>query len=247
MRISAISDVHIKRPHDDADQLLMSFLKHPLVGKSDYILLLGDIFDLMCGPHQKYLEDYAHIFDQINELVKQGKRVHFIEGNHDVHLEKLFLRYWTNGEVLPKQSPVLEEIAGKKYYFSHGDEHDIDNDSYHQYKSLILSSPLRVVANYLMPYEVLHFIGEKASNLSRKKGRKSFDEEKVRLKFREGVETVVRGSDLDFVIGGHSHVKDDFLMSNNRTRYLNNGYALKTKTFITISDHQVEFIALDEI
>ena len=59
MKIVAISDVHVKVPHDDADHLLCRFLTNPIVTSADYILLLGDIFDLMCGPHKAYLENFG--------------------------------------------------------------------------------------------------------------------------------------------------------------------------------------------
>jgi UDP-2,3-diacylglucosamine hydrolase len=244
MRISAISDVHVKNPFDAADNLLSDFMGHPLVLESDYIFLLGDIFDLMCGSHEEYLKIYKHLFDKMDKLMKAGKKLYFIEGNHDVHLEKLFSMYWKNGELIPSQKPLIEEINGKRYYFSHGDEHDVYNQAYHRYKKFILSPPLRLVANYLMPYMVLNFIGERASILSRKKGSRKFDEEKVKLKFRQGVESTLGSQNLDFVIGGHSHVKDNHLMTNGRTYYLNNGYALKSKSFLTINDHQVSFIDL---
>ena len=90
MKIVAISDVHVKTPHDDADRVLCNFLTNPTVTTSDYVLLLGDIFDLMCGPHKEYLEKFGHIFDLIDNLIKKGKKVLFFEGNHDVHLAKLF-------------------------------------------------------------------------------------------------------------------------------------------------------------
>lgn len=244
MQVSAISDVHVKSPHDAADQLLLKFLTHQVVIESDYVLLLGDIFDLMCGPHRQYLNDYSHLFDAMDTLLKAGKKIYFLEGNHDVHLEKLFALYWKNGELIPQQEPVLENIEGKQYYFSHGDEHDVDNVAYHRYMNFIHTPPLKFVANFVMPYAVLNFIGERASKISRKKGSRRFDEDKVRQKFRKGVETTTDSRNLDFVIGGHSHVKDNVILSNGRTRYLNNGYALKTNTFISINNHEVSFIDL---
>ncbi|MGE3608941.1 MAG: UDP-2,3-diacylglucosamine diphosphatase [Bacteriovoracaceae bacterium] len=239
MKISAISDVHVKYPHDEADRLLMSFLNHPEVQSSDYVLLLGDIFDLMCGPHRQYLEKFEHIWTSIDDLIRSGRKVFFFEGNHDVHLEKLFKKYWPNGEVVAKQEPVIQEIEGKLYYFSHGDEHEIDNTSYQNYKRLILSGPLKFVANHLMPYQVLHMIGERASKRSRKKGSKLFDAEKVKFRFRDGVSKTTDGK-FHFILGGHSHVQDLHHVGVDSI-YINNGYALKTKTFILITDHQVSF------
>ena len=243
MKIAAISDVHIKRPNDEADKLLTAFLSHPDVKSSDYILLLGDIFDLVVGPHDEYLNMYPHLFGRLDELQKAGKKVMFFEGNHDVHLEKLFKKMWKHDEVLITQEPKIEMIDGKKYYFSHGDEHEIDNHSYHRYMRFIRSKPLKFVADYIMPYSLLNFLGERASKISRKKGSKKFDAEGVRAKFRHGVAVTTKG-EFDFVLGGHSHVKDQFEIPGSHSLYLNNGYALNSKTFLVIDNHQASFVAL---
>lgn len=243
MKIAAISDVHIKSPHDEADKLLMSFLNHPRVQDSDYILLLGDIFDLMVGPHKAYLTGYNHLFARMTELHKSGKKIYFFEGNHDVHLERLFKKLWPHDEVKITQEPVTETIEGKKYYFSHGDEHEVDNLSYHRYIKFIRSKPLKFVADYIMPYAVLNFFGERASKMSRKKGSRKFDVEGVRAKFRSGVQITTQGK-FDFVLGGHSHVQDQYKLPDSETIYLNNGYALKTGTFLLIDNHQPQFVSL---
>jgi UDP-2,3-diacylglucosamine hydrolase len=239
MKVSAISDVHVKNPHDPADKLLCTFLKHPLVRSSNYVALLGDIFDLMCGPHDEYLEKFSHIFDLMHELSQTGVRVMFFEGNHDVHLEQLFKKRWPEPKIKLSQTALVEMIEGKTYYFSHGDEHEIDNLSYQKYKKIILSPPLKFVANHLMPYKLLHFLGERASKLSRKKGSREYVEDVVREKFRLGVKKTTKG-DFNFVLGGHSHVKDVFKI-NQESMYLNNGYAIKSKTFLLIENHKVSF------
>lgn len=240
MKVSAISDVHVKYPGDEADKLLMSFLNHPKVQDSDYVLLLGDIFDLMCGPHKEYIASYRHIFNAMSDLQKKGKKLFFIEGNHDVHLEKLFKMIWPHNEVVISQEPIVECIDGKKYYFSHGDEHEVNNHSYQKYKNFIISPPLKFVADFIMPYSVLNFIGERASKVSRKKGSKKFDAEGVRAEFRFGVNETTKGQ-FDFVIGGHSHVQDQYPIPGSNSVYLNNGYAQNSKTFIHIDDHKVVF------
>lgn len=243
MKIAAISDVHVKVPHDEADKLLMQFLSHPEVKSSDYILLLGDIFDLVVGPHDQYLKQYDHLFKKLKELKSDGKKIFFFEGNHDVHLEKLFKKAALFPGVVVTQKPLVEEISGKKYYFSHGDEHEVDNLSYHRYIRFIRSRPLKFVADHLMPFAVLNFFGGRASQISRKKGSRTFDVEKVRAKFRDGVMRTTEGR-YDFILGGHSHVKDEYLIPGTSCTYVNNGYALKSRTFIFIQDHEVKFVPL---
>ncbi len=243
MRLAAISDVHVKVPNDEADRLLSKFLVHPEVLSADYVLLLGDIYDLMVGPHTQYFHQFRHHFQAMDELLRLGKKVYFFEGNHDVHLEKLFRDVWKNADVIVSQQPVVLELNGKTYYVSHGDEHEVDNLTYHRYIRFIRSKPLKFVADYLMPYGVLNYIGRRASKVSRKKGLKRFDAEGVRHTFREGVRKTTEGK-FDFVLGGHSHVKDLYQIPGTPSLYLNNGYALNSGTFICIHDHEVKFLPL---
>lgn len=243
MKIAAISDVHVKRPHDEADQLLLSFLTHPEVQSSDYIVFLGDIFDLMCGPHKEYAESYPHLFNVIAELKQKNKKIFYFEGNHDLHLSGLFKKIWNHEVMTISQTPIIEIIDGKKYYFSHGDEHEVDNTSYHRYMKVVRSAPLKFVANHLMPYSVLKFVGERASQMSRKKGSRSFDAEIVRETFRQGVQQTTKGK-YDFVLGGHSHVQDHYKLPETEATYINNGYALQSRTFILIENHILRFVPL---
>lgn len=242
-KIVAISDVHVKQPGDDSDKLLSRFLAHPEVQSAHYILLLGDIYDLMCGPHEEYLKLFGHHFDLLKLLGAQNKKVYFFEGNHDVHLKQLINKVCKNGEIILSQEPILEMIDDKLYYFSHGDEHEVDNISYHRYIKIIRSAPLEFVANRIMPYHVLKFLGENASKLSRKKGSKVFKAESVKERFRSGVLKTIP-EDVDFVLGGHSHVKDEFNFPGKKTIYINNGYAPQTKTFICIEDHKIKFLSI---
>lgn len=243
-KIVAISDVHVKKPGDSSDHILMQFLSHPEVLSADYILLLGDIYDLMCGPHEEYLKLFHHHFEKLRELGSKGKKIYFFEGNHDVHLEQLFSKVWKNGEVIVSQVPILEVIDGRVYYFSHGDEHEVDNISYHKYIKFIRSGPLKFFANHVMPYKVLNLVGKNASKLSRKKGSKQFNAEKVRGRFRAGIVQTIK-ENIDFILGGHSHVQDQFLVPGTQSIYVNNGYAPHTKTFIHIEGHKVQFLSLN--
>lgn len=242
MKVAAISDVHVKVPHDDADHLLCHFLTHPEVTSADYIVLLGDIFDLMCGPHEEYLSDFGHIFDLMDELQRKGKKVLYYEGNHDIHLEGLFKKRWPQGEITTNQYPETFEIDGKIYYFSHGDEHEVNNESYQRYKALLLTKPLKFVANQIMPYSLLNYLGTRASKMSRKRGSKEYNEEVVRQNFRNGVTQITQGK-YNFILGGHSHVKDVFAI-NEYSTYVNNGFALRSKSFVLIDNHFVSFPSL---
>ncbi len=248
MSISIISDVHISVESDDAHKTMMSFFDHRLVQDSDSVYLLGDIFDLMVGNHKGYLEKHSQFFEKLGDLLVSGKEVRYFEGNHDLHLEKLIKAYLKKNNIDDSKFFVHTEFHelqrwGRKHFFDHGDNIEIGNIEYKKYKAFITHPVLRFVANYIMPYSVLHYFGERASKNSRERGYLDFDEESVRRSYRDAAK-VVAAKGYDYIVCGHSHVKDDY--SEGSFVYLNNGYAPASKSFILLDSSGHKFVNLEE-
>lgn len=251
MKCSIISDLHIKKSTDAGYKVILDFLRHPLVKSSDKVYLLGDVFDLMCGDHPEYFKLYEDYFSALKELLKGGVEVYYVEGNHDLHLGKLYQRFFReygfNGSNFHLvKGAIHEEINGKKVYLSHGDEIQQGNWGYKIYKTLIHSAPLSHVANKIVPLSLLDLLGTKASKISRKNGSQKFDFIAVRDNFRIG--SILKAQNgYEIIICGHSHIKDDFVLSDVKKefRYLNNGQAAETKCFIHLDQDRAEFISLN--
>jgi UDP-2,3-diacylglucosamine hydrolase len=249
MKFSAISDVHIKLSGDNAEDLLLAFLRNPDVQSSDVIYLLGDIFDLMIGPMSQYFLRYQNYFDEIKKLIKSGKRICYIEGNHDFHLEKLYKSFFKVhpelDSTLFSMAPFFEmQDAGKSIYFCHGDDIELNNPGYRLYKSLVTSVPLRYYANYLMPHFLIKGFGEYSAEKSRKRNNKRYstvsDLTPVKNNFRQSAEAFNKEHPHQIIVCGHSHVKDHYI-SINGFEYVNNGYAQHTKTYISIENGNISF------
>ena len=95
------------------------------------------------------------------------------------------------------------------------------------------------IADYVMPLTVLDYLGAKASKKSRSYGERSYNEEEVRRKFREGIEQRL-GPKVDVIVGGHSHVVDEY--SFNGTTYLNNGFPPKSRKFSLVNARESRLI-----
>lgn len=249
MKISSISDVHVKKSGDNAEKLLLSFLRSPDVAASDVIFLLGDIFDLMVGPHSQYFVHYQSYFDEIKKLIKHGKKICYIEGNHDFHIEKLYENFFSMNPELDAnlfQISSFFEITdkGKKFYFAHGDDVELGNPMYKIYKKIVTSPPLRYFANYLVPHFVMKNVGEYSSNVSRKKNNKKYSMEADLLpvleNFRQSAEVFFNKMPVEIIVLGHSHVKDHYV-SPRGFQYVNNGYVQHTKTYVSIDDGNISF------
>jgi UDP-2,3-diacylglucosamine hydrolase len=249
MKFAAISDVHIKRAGDPAEVLLLAFLRNPDVQSSDVIFLLGDIFDLMIGPHTQYFVRYQAYFNEIKKLIKNGKRICYVEGNHDFHLKELYRKFFLiNSDLdasLFSMAPFFElDNAGKKVYLAHGDDIELNNPNYKLFKAIVTSIPLRYYANYLMPHFLIKSIGEFSSERSRKRNNKRYKAEAdltpVMDNFRLSAEVFFKKRPFQIMVLGHSHVKDLYV-SPSGFSYANNGYAQHTKTYISIVDGDISF------
>jgi len=241
MAIYAISDIHVKTDGLNSE-VLKSFISLDFKD-GDIIYFLGDIFDLLIGPHSQYYELFDWYFEKLKELVASGIEIHYFEGNHDFHLEKLL----GNLGISVHKSPIVKEYYGEKILFCHGDEIEIGNPSYKVYKSFVTSRPLNIIANYIMPFRVLNYIGENASKKSRKRNKNRYgnpqDNHIIRDKFREAASIAANKFKTDIVICGHSHFKDDF--SWDSKRYLNCGYLPITNNYIKIEEGQISFNPLN--
>ena len=249
MKFSIISDVHVKKPGDSAEELLLRFLSTKDVESSDVIFLLGDIFDLMIGPHSQYLLRFQLFFDKIEKLLNKGVKICYVEGNHDFHIKKLYQAFFKLHAHLDnsnfKMAPFFEfQDNGKKIYLAHGDDIELGNPEYRAFKSLVTSRPVEIFANYLMPHLFIKSLGEFSSEQSRKRNNKRYSSDSdltpVKEKFRKSVEFFHATNSVEIIVLGHSHVKDHYV-SPNGFEYVNNGYAQHTKTYISIINGDVCF------
>jgi UDP-2,3-diacylglucosamine hydrolase len=249
VKISIISDVHVKHEDDQAMHLLLSFLRNPDVESSDAIFLLGDIFDLMIGPHSQYFSRFTSYFQEVKKLLEMNKKIYYIEGNHDFHIQKLYKKFFDVHKNLNKENfkmasefTILDQ--GKRIYLSHGDNIEIENFNYRLFKGFVTSPPLSYYANNLMPYFLITLVGEKSSAASRKRNNARYSKESdlapVKDKFRRSVELFNKKAPHEIFVCGHSHVKD-YYISDKGFEYINNGYAQHSKTYISIENGHVGF------
>lgn len=253
MIITSISDVHIKESSDQNFQLLQKFFEHESVISSQYIILNGDIFDILIGGKAQYLKKYDAFFHLIKKAISRGAIVVYIEGNHDFHIERL-IRKSVKKLKLNKSSFVHVksyfdiEIDGKVIRFTHGDDVEIENESYRKYKKKINNKFVKFLGDYIVPFRLIEWIGHNASNKSRESNVNRYElsvegQEFIRDKFRRSSEDYFSRNLIDGLVCGHSHCKDYYKLSDGRY-YVNNGFAPASKSFIKVTEDGAEFIDL---
>jgi len=240
MKFTTISDVHIKAPGDRSECLMMKFLLSDEVQNSDSIYLLGDIFDLMIGPHIDYIKKYSLVFNKLKELSVKGKEIHYFEGNHDFHFRKLIEN---NENWFYHDGPFLLESSYKKILFAHGDELELNNKSYQKYRSFIRSRFIKLAAEDLVPYRIVDRVGVYFSKKSRERNIKNYgnhsENSSIKNKFRENISRAFSDYEFpDIIICGHSHCFEQW--RGEGFEYYNNGFLPSTQKFFFFDGKNIE-------
>jgi len=122
--IIVVSDIHLGHEKSNHEDFLV-FLKSELVklDKNDHLVLLGDILEFWRGQNVQAALENKEIFEELNKL-NQRTHVHYIIGNHDYSILKLY----ENSKKFPFVK-VTKNLRipdnGTNYYFVHGYELDV--------------------------------------------------------------------------------------------------------------------------
>ena len=168
----------------------------------DHLVLAGDIFDLMVGSSSFYADKYSSYFNQLNACIRSGVTVHYIEGNHDFHLRKLFPAQVDFQEEAIILTDAYNNQRKKQLYIAHGDLVDREDESYLRLRKLLRSRFIKNLAEWI-PGALTEKIG---LTFSRSTEQKALDgaHPGVREKFRNFARKKYEEG-YDFVVLGHCH------------------------------------------
>lgn len=162
MRALFLADAHLCKPSDQNYQALLTFLDEQC-GKTDLLVLLGDIFEFWIGK-TTVTENYAPLIDAFERMQRQGTKLVYVEGNHDFHLGPVFTQR-LNCQVFPDGGSI--DLEGKKVFLAHGDLANPDDTGYRRLRKFLRSDPVRFLIHNL-PNRLLMVIGDRAGHESRK-------------------------------------------------------------------------------
>lgn len=181
---------------------------------------MGDIFDILIGPKPFWKKIHPEFFGLLTGIVQTGKKVVWVQGNHDFQLARLVrplgVHWIDEGELLRRENVSI--------YLSHGDLADW-TEKLHPLWRAFLSSWMMSVFIFLLPNrfaeKVLYPFALKLSRGSRKLSLKTDRVEKARQIFRSYANRLARKHRAQVILLGHSHIIDDHALEAGR--YLNFG------------------------
>lgn len=165
MRAIFLADAHLCRPSDQNYQAMLTFLDEQC-GKTDLLVLLGDIFEFWIGK-ATVVDDYVPLIEALERVHHSGARLVYVEGNHDFHLGPVFTRR-LNCQVFPDGGSI--DIEGNKVYLAHGDLANVEETGYRTLRRLLRSTLVRTLIR-ILPSKLLMKIATRAGDESKKRSR----------------------------------------------------------------------------
>jgi len=170
MRAIFIADAHLCKPADPNYQAILAFLQEQC-GKTDLLILLGDIFEFWIGK-ATVVDDYVPLIDALELMHQQGTKLVYVEGNHDFHLGPVFTQR-LNCRVLPDGGSI--ELDGRQVFLAHGDLANPEDIGYRRLRKFLRSglirTLLRVVPNRLIMAIATHGSYASRKNSGERRGR----------------------------------------------------------------------------
>ena len=234
-KIIILSDLHLWGAEDPLYRALLKFNTSKLQS-GDQLFIVGDLFDLFIGNKAVFANRFAELIAQFRAFESTGVEVHYIEGNHDFHLEGLF-------EDCPHVKIYADQMNfewdGRRFHFNHGDKINWKDFGYQAFR-LFTRNLLTQCLIEALPGTWVDRIGTKMSKTSRGYHVAPTDNT-VQLFRNYACEQISNG--FDFVIMGHSHHLEDirFRVENHEGQYVNVGYPRKHKKYLELLEGQKFF------
>jgi UDP-2,3-diacylglucosamine hydrolase len=220
LRAVFLSDVHLAQEDTNKTELVQGFLKD-YCASADMVFILGDLFEFYHGYDGYIYPWYKSVADALKDLTESGKRVYFLEGNHEFGMGAFFSQY--TGINCSRYMTI--QLDGKKIFMSHGDA-----SGFFCLGRILKTRFIYAIMDILGPVLTSKVAAVAGFFLSRKikpysKEIKYIFRENARIKLIEG---------YDAVIYGHSHIADkmEFDIENRKKTYLNTGDFGKNQDYV---------------
>ena len=176
------------------------------------VFVLGDLFEFYHGYDGYIYPWYKGVIDTLKELTESGKRVFFLEGNHEFNMGAFFERY--TGVTCDRDMSIC--LDDKKVFVSHG-----DTLSFFCLGSFLKTRFVCTIMDILGPASTWRAANVAGFFLSRK--IKPYNE-KIKYIFRKHARKKL-DEGYDAVIYAHSHVADKIELNREGGKkiYLNTG------------------------
>ena len=215
-----ISDAHIRTDKSHRCKMFVNFL-HDIRNRLTDLYILGDLFEFWFEYNLVFPKDYFAPLAALYNLIQDGKRTHYILGNHEVTIGN-FLK---NFGFIVHPEPTIFSIDGKRVFLAHGNR--IDRRLWTNIWEALLNSKFNHMLYRLLHPDIGILLAQSIAHLSRKQHRS------------QGIMNMLenyaqrRLCDVDVVILAHSHEPIIKKFPGNKY-YINSGDWVKHFSYVVI-------------
>ncbi|HWD71365.1 MAG TPA: UDP-2,3-diacylglucosamine diphosphatase [Actinomycetota bacterium] len=228
-RLIVVSDLHLGNPASHAGTTFRSFLDY-VRAEGFSLCLNGDGFEMLQTRFSRLIREALPLMTQLSRLRREGRRVYYIVGNHDIYVEH-FLDEWL-GNVCPFLNVTS---GGKRIRIEHGHVYDpVFSRSPDFYESMT-----RLGGYFLFLHPDIYKAWDSvARSLDRqvRRVRGGKEGKDLVLYQRAAAEVLRRG--FDTVIYGHTHRAETAHLENGL--YVNSGNWMHGGSYVEIDRGHVE-------
>lgn len=227
-RLAVISDLHLGNPASRAPTSLRSFLDY--LESEDFSLCInGDGFEMLQTRLSLLIRDALPLMTQISRLVREGRRVYYVVGNHDIYVEH-FLDEW----LVTAFCPFLNVTSGgKRIRIEHGHLYD---PVFSRWPNLYETLTRLGGRALLIRPDVYQLWDSAARGLDRLVRRSAGRRDEPIVYHRAADEVMRRG--FDAVVYGHTHRAERAELAHGL--YVNSGQWVRGGTYVEIDAGKVE-------
>jgi UDP-2,3-diacylglucosamine hydrolase len=213
-----IADAHLSDPNCYAYTLLLKLLKR-YARSMDYLVILGDLFDLWIGDNKKMIDLHRSLLEVLWQLRKGGTEILYLKGNHDFFMGEIFLKML---EIQVFEDELILEWGGHRIFTAHGDRINKKDYGYRLLRSVLRSKSVKFLILSLND-DIVYRIGQWLSSHTQSSPQKQNQEEIRALFFSYAKHQLEKN--FHVVILAHSHIPHWEVVSRSEQQkcYLNPG------------------------
>jgi UDP-2,3-diacylglucosamine hydrolase len=218
------SDFHLgvdaKRTSRERELQIVRWLNQ-CAADAESIYLVGDLFEFWHEYKTVIPKGNTRFLGKLAELRDAGIPIHIFTGNHDLWM----FGYFEEELGIPVHyKPITTQIAGKTFFIGHGDGLGPGDMGYKRMKKIFTNPICQWMFSWLHPD-----LGNKLAGVSSEHSRAT-NWHKRNHWLGEENEWLVRYANRkldtipsDYFIFGHRHLPVDWLLKNQKSRYINLG------------------------
>jgi UDP-2,3-diacylglucosamine hydrolase len=220
-----LSDMHLgipaAYPSRVREQMLVRWLEE-IAPDAGTIYFVGDLFDFWHEYRTVVPRGYTRFLGQLARMRDQGIDIQVFTGNHDLWVADYFQ---TEFDIPVHKKPIQVRIGAHDFFIGHGDGLGPADTGYKLMKKVFTHPLCQWAFRWLHPD-----VGMRVALGASRSSRKHLHEREFRWNGAQDewlvqycLRKLSQGVTSDFFIFGHRHIAADWLLPNQRSRYINLG------------------------